>query len=95
MLNLLRTRWLQPIEALSLLHLPFLQLSSKVLKRQLPISFQNPMLRLHALCVNLVTRLWRSVEADAVTGSWDQVWLHLMDQGKFWEPAHSFAYLLF
>jgi len=23
-----------------------------------------------------------------VTGSRDRVWLHLMDWGKFWEPAH-------
>jgi len=25
-----------------------------------------------------------------VTGSRDQVWLRLMDRGKFWEPAYSF-----
>jgi len=30
-----------------------------------------------------------------VTGSRDQAWLHPMDRGKSWEPAHGLAYLLF
>ena len=27
-----------------------------------------------------------------VTGSWDRVWEHPMDRGKFGEPAHTLTY---
>jgi len=37
----------------------------------------------------------KSGGTSGVTGSRDRAWLHPVDRGKFWEPAHGLAYLLF